>query len=225
MCHQSACGLTGCSEKNTPYSLTYLIAILKLSHQWGCPSGEDFALRRLKAIEISVPAALRLRLARVHDIPDWLKPALRRVIFTPLKLLTEADLTWLGYETYQVIARVREEYEALRKRLAFTAPPIPEHRCQNEDACRKAWRIIWVLQIGEHLQDPLAICALGLGWEIKDAIRDLDVCGMAPGCAESAKNMAMNCSGTRADDALVDQALRLLEQTVPVDRSYFTLKY
>ncbi|PIL26982.1 hypothetical protein GSI_10120 [Ganoderma sinense ZZ0214-1] len=63
------------SENNKQYSLMYLVAVLKLSHQWGCSSGEDFSMRRLKDIEMSVPAALRLRLARVHGIHDWLKPA------------------------------------------------------------------------------------------------------------------------------------------------------
>ncbi|PIL32597.1 hypothetical protein GSI_05300 [Ganoderma sinense ZZ0214-1] len=213
-------------ERAIDYSLTYLVAVLKLSQQWDCPSGETFALRRLKKIERSVPAALRLRLARVYRIEDWLKPALRSVIFTPLKLLSKEDLGWLGYDTYQIIARVREQYEVLRKRLAFIPPIISEHLCPNHDVCEKAWKRIWILQVGERLQEPILICALGLGWEIRDVIEKLDVSGMpGQGCGLSAKSSAMNCPGIKADDDLVDQALELLEKTVPVDRSYFTLDY
>ena len=217
--------LTIHSEKSIEYSLSYLVAVLKLSHQWGCPSGEEFSLRRLKTMEQSVPPALRLRLARVHDIKDWVKPALKRVILTPLKLFSKRDLVWLGYETYQVVTRVREEYEVLRKRLAFVAPPIPEHQCSNHNACEQEWKIIWVLQIGERLQEPLVVCALALGWETQEAIKKLDVSRMAAGCGELAKRSAMKCAGIQADEALLDQALRLLETTVPIDRSYFTLEY
>ena len=184
-------------------------------------------MRRLKDIERKVPAALRLRLARVHSIHDWVKPALRQVIFTPLKLLTKPDLVWLGYETYQVIARVREEYEVLRKRLAFTPPPVPKHtaQCFTPKACEQAWKTIWVLNIGRRLQEPITMCALGLGWEAQDAIVKLVVTEMGPGCGEGAKSSATDCTGIRAEEALIDQAWSLLQSTVPVVRSYFTLEY
>ena len=216
------------SEKSTQYTLAYLVAVLKLSRQWGCTSGEDFALRRLMAIEPSVPSALRLRLARVYQIENWLKPALRRIVFAPLKMLSDDDLAWLGYETYVFIARVKEEYDSLRRRLAFTAPPIPwspRNGCTSHDVCLKVWREIWIRRIGERLLHPIEMCALGLGWELKDAIEELDVSGMTPACGNLAKSSAAASPGLKADDALIQEAARILDSTVPVDKSYFKLEY
>ena len=64
--------------------------------------------------------------------------------------------------------------------------------------------MVWILQIGKHLQHLITLCALELGWEIEETIKKLDVSGMETVCGELVKVSAMTCPGIRAEEALID---------------------
>lgn len=208
------------SEHDQPYSLSYLVAVMKLSLQWGCSSGRDFAMRRLHTMEDSIPPALRLRLARLYNISSWITPAVKRLITTALQKYTDRDIEWLGSKTYVFLARARESYDALRKTIAFVGPDIDDIKdkaCKDHANCVKVWTEVWVFKIGKALLHPRPVFALGF-WGLEEAIRELDLTGMTRACAEAAVERATTSQVLRAEDVFVDQAVTYLLASVPVEQ-------
>lgn len=142
-----------------PYPLDYLLTVLKLSSQWDLPSGWCWALYHLQQMQHGIRPAFQLRLAHLHKIHEWIRPALAHLARTPLKSLTEEDCQLLGYKTVYFIARVREGLDNLRKTLAVIPPDIENKqsaRCSPEQhvVCMQVWTDAWLKKITCKLVHP-----------------------------------------------------------------------
>ncbi|OBZ77043.1 hypothetical protein A0H81_03756 [Grifola frondosa] len=158
--------------QSPPYPLDFLIAILKLTSQWDMAKGREFAVYHLKQVETDMPPALRLKLARVYDLDDWLLPAFHELVLTPLSKLTPNDKRWLGWTAYDLIARAHEQAEALRKTLALVPPPMDDLRspkCIGHNECIRVWGDLWFSKIGRRVLHPNPVFALKF-WECSETI-------------------------------------------------------
>lgn len=212
-----------------PYGLVYLVSILKLSSQWSLHRGREWSIDNLVAITSTIKPALRLRLARVYNIEVWIRPALERLIGTPLIRFHDDDRTWMGWQTYSLVARVRESAEKHRKTVALMPPKmegIYHAACRDHEACGKVWHETWILKIGRALLHPEFLVALRY-WQVQSAVEKLELTGMTKECREV---MIRSLTGPEAlavfavEDRLVDQAMQKMLEEIPVDKSAIDLK-
>ncbi|OCH85755.1 hypothetical protein OBBRIDRAFT_784424 [Obba rivulosa] len=204
-----------------PHALDYLIAVLKLSSQWDLPSGRRWALHHLQDIQNQIPAALQLKLARMYNIEDWIRPALARLVRTPLKNLTFEDRGFLGPEAVFFIARVREGLENLRKTIAVVAPEIenkrsPDCSTSQHQVCMRVWSDAWFRKITRKLIHPHPLVAMHM-FEGIDQVKKLDLSGMTPGCRERAISFVEVVNAFAEENHLIDQAVQMFVTTVPID--------
>ncbi|KAI9065085.1 hypothetical protein FKP32DRAFT_1756887 [Trametes sanguinea] len=169
-----------------PYSLEKLADILKLSTQWGVDSGRQWAIHHLEASR-NVPASLRLQLARRYNVPQWVEPAFRELVFCiSLGELRGDDFVHLSYPVYILITKLKEAVEHERRVVAYLAPECKTHgpSCSNPERCSLIWRETWWLKIGRRLLHPDADQSMPLE-KGPGAVESLEWAGMSPACREN----------------------------------------
>ncbi|KAK7019537.1 hypothetical protein R3P38DRAFT_3553473, partial [Favolaschia claudopus] len=85
-----------------------------------------------------------LNLAMHWHIDDWLEPAFRALLRTPLSSLTSPQLSEIGYSAYLHVAETKERISAHRALCALQAPPVVHHdTCRGAEPCTSAWKYAW----------------------------------------------------------------------------------
>ena len=199
-------------------SLAKIIAVKKLSAQWGSTAGQDWALSCLRTMEKTIPVCLRLRIGRAYKMEDWIGSCVRELVRKPLMRLKPRDVDWLGLSVYVFLARAREQYHALRRTVGMPPPPFDAaSNCQAHDTCVKGWKYAWFVGISMGVLHPEMLFEMGF-WELEDRIREMDVTGlMGKACAVKAKAKALDSAGIQSENALLNQAIAHLAEKVPVE--------
>lgn len=200
-----------------PYTLQKLADILKVSTQWEVESGRVWAIHHLETTP-SVPASLRLHLARRYAVPNWIEPAFRDLVFNiSLGDLRGDDFTHLGYPVYILISKLKEAIEQERRVVAYLAPDCRTHNaaCTNSDRCSLIWRETWWLKIGRRLLNPEASQAMPFEAG-PDVVRSLEWAGMTAGCRERMVEIVAEGSGFSGAEDIFKQGLEKLAE-LPVD--------
>ena len=202
-------------------SLSQAIAVMKLSRQWGSPSGEHWAKTNLRALckATTIPPALRLRIGRLY-MNEWVHSALSELVSHPLKWMKARDVEWLGFPLYVYVSRVREKHDETRRKLAMCAPRISEDKgddCTNHTQCIRAWEYAWFQTIGKPLLHPEHLMALQF-WQVEDRIAEMDTSQMAQGCGRKAKAKALGPGVVaQADYAFIERAVEVLAENIEVE--------
>ncbi|KAK6992800.1 hypothetical protein R3P38DRAFT_2568841 [Favolaschia claudopus] len=85
-----------------------------------------------------------LNLAMNWHIEEWIEPAFRALLRTPLSSLTSSQLRELGYSAYLHVAETKERISKHRALCALQAPPVVHHNaCRGAEACTSAWKYAW----------------------------------------------------------------------------------
>lgn len=201
-------------------SLTKLLAVKKLSAQWGSIAGQTWALTHLRMIQKTIPVCLRLRIGRSYEMEDWISTCVRELIKKPLLRLKPQDVEWLGLGVYVFIARAREQYHVLHRTVGMCPPSIDDERdlaCQTHDTCVKGWQYTWFMEISKSVLHPELTFEMAF-WELEDRIREMDLTNlMGVACAAAAKAKALASAGLQSEDTLLTQAMMYLAQNVPVE--------
>lgn len=181
-----------------PHPTQKLIDVLKVSTQWEVDTGRQWALYYLDQAS-DVPAPLRLQIARRYDVPKWIEPALRELVFhTPLSALRREDLSHLGFPAYVLVTKLKEAMENERRTIAHHAPTISTHdvSCNDNTRCAVMWREVWWMKIGRRLLDPSPRTALQLT-DLPEAVRGLDCSGISVACREGILEQVSSSSGLK----------------------------
>ncbi|CAA7263531.1 unnamed protein product [Cyclocybe aegerita] len=136
-----------------------LVHILHFGHMWGAKKPLTWAIKKLELLQIS-PARM-LELAGHYNVKQWVKPATRALLDTPLKRYTTEDKLTLGLEIFSIIAEAQEELEYVMKYVATIPPPLLKETatrsllwCPHHAHCVVAWAEGWWLDIARRLVDP-----------------------------------------------------------------------
>ncbi|KAI1791267.1 hypothetical protein LXA43DRAFT_1141435 [Ganoderma leucocontextum] len=199
-------------------SLDNLLAVKKLSAQWGSAAGQNWALGHLRKMEKKIPVCLRLRIGRAYEMEDWIELCFRELAKKPLTRLKPQDVEWLGLSVYVFLARVREQYHALRRNIGMSPPSFDQDSaCRTHGACLKGWHYAWFMEIAKGILHPESTFEMAF-WEMEDRIKEMDLTGlMGKACAAKAKAKAVDSAGVRSENTLLNQAITHLTQKVPVE--------
>lgn len=178
-----------------PYRLEYLIAVLKLSSQWGMEGGRSWAIGHITELGYRCDPALRLRLARQYNVDEWVMPALRLLLSLtlPLVALRNVSSQWLSYPEYELIACSKEGLEKERKMLALfplrldtTNDPRGELKgadCVSHGECARIWKKQWKKYIGEPMLHPDSLFAYTFD-DAKEKMEGHEFNGMTKSCRD-----------------------------------------
>lgn len=131
------------------------LSLLRLSARWDIPSGVSYAITALHGLLL--PAPRRLEIARMYSIPDWVRPAVRRLLACPLGDLTDAEMNQIGIKVYSLLVQGRERMEAEMRWVAQVPPEmVKDHswRCTDNKVCASAFKDFWWNKIGRKLLHP-----------------------------------------------------------------------
>ena len=143
-----------------------LIAILKVSRFWLIEESIAWVISRLEELDLS--PSRRLQLARMYGIPQWIAPATRQLIHTPLGNITASDAECLGLQVYTIIAKARERLEIEHRSIGVVAPGLslmPSVECSlaKHSICKDVWAQLWWNKVAYrvlHPTNPLDLSAL-----------------------------------------------------------------
>lgn len=208
------------SYEPPPYSLEYLVAVLKLSSQWDMEGGRRWAIANITQLGSDVPAPLRLRLGRQYNIEPWIKPAIRGLLSftTTLQMLRLRGSKWLSFEEYEVIACAREGLESERKLLALVPLAIDDHKaadCTNHQECIRVWKAQWRKHIGDVMLHPNWMQALTF-LEAETKLHGLHFVGMTPSCREKTRQIIVDSGAFRVESQYIDRVYDKLLAEVPL---------
>ncbi len=109
---------------------------------WYIQDGIKFARHWLEQLEI--PATERIKLAKQYEIRDWVAPAVKELLKSPLNNLSNDDLNHINVRIYCIIAKAKEAMERQRKIIAAYPPSLPKDShdfqtawCASHVACGK----------------------------------------------------------------------------------------
>ncbi|KAI0697420.1 hypothetical protein C8T65DRAFT_743210 [Cerioporus squamosus] len=196
-----------------PHPLQKLVDVLKVSTQWEVDDGRTWAIHHLEHTE-NVPASLRLRLALRYEVPQWVEPAFRDLVFNvPVSHLKRDDLASIGYPVYALITKVKEAIDRERRVLAHLPPELNTHdpTCANNARCAMIWRETWWMKIGRRLLDPDPKVELTFAAG-PDAVRNVEWTGMTAGCREKMVMAVTGGQGFAGPEQIFAAGLKSLPQ-------------
>ncbi|KAJ7732234.1 hypothetical protein DFH07DRAFT_686055, partial [Mycena maculata] len=83
------------------------LSLLKLSARWEISSGVAYAIDALE--KLNLPAVRQLELARMYTLGDWVQPAVKVILASPLSKLGDGELSQLGLKVYSLLVRAKEK--------------------------------------------------------------------------------------------------------------------
>ncbi|KAJ7936584.1 hypothetical protein B0H13DRAFT_2303631 [Mycena leptocephala] len=98
-----------------------------------------------------------LKLSDIFAIPDWVRPAVKKILSDNLSRLTDDDLRAIGWKVYSMLVKAKEIQDAETRRIAFVPPTMakdPSWECQNHASCLSVWPKVWFEKIGRELLHP-----------------------------------------------------------------------
>ncbi|KAF8579932.1 hypothetical protein K439DRAFT_1620187 [Ramaria rubella] len=119
-----------------------LVAMLKLSSIYLVVPAHEWAIHWL-TLETLHPA-VRIQLAYLYDVEEWIEPAFRILLSCRLTTLSIEDTYRLGPRTFAALAKTREVLQELCMAVAYSASQTYglAGECETPDECRNQW-ISW----------------------------------------------------------------------------------
>ncbi len=157
---------------------------------WYIQDGIKFARHWLEQLEI--PATERIKLAKQYEIRDWVAPALKELLKSPLNNLSNDDLNHINVRIYCIIAKAKEAMERQRKIIAAYPPSLPKDShdfqtawCASHVTCGKVWTDTWWRVVARSILHPLDPLDLN---KVVDFLKTVDHRGMSTNCKEDMLN-------------------------------------
>lgn len=169
-----------------PYTVPFLLSVLKMSTKWGLPDGRERAIYYLEQPDVNFPHLLKFHTAVKYDVPQWIRPTFDILVSTDWEIGHVPMLS--GYDLctnlIDLIIKTRDLIGREQRRLATIPPPVHHHsgcRRVQRERCESAWVSTWVLNIGRQIVhvDPLFRLE---SYKSVDAIHGLVVPGMPDEC-------------------------------------------
>ncbi|KAJ7722829.1 hypothetical protein B0H16DRAFT_1311261 [Mycena metata] len=136
-------------------------SLLKLADKWNIEPAKKCAIENLQTMNLR-PARL-VQLAGMFDIPDWVGPAVTKILEDKVTTLSTDDTSALGLRVYTMLVKAQSLLEVETRRIAFVPPAIakdPSWQCKNHASCRATWPKVWFEKIGKrllHAANPLQL--------------------------------------------------------------------
>ncbi|EPQ55755.1 hypothetical protein GLOTRDRAFT_93318 [Gloeophyllum trabeum ATCC 11539] len=182
-----------------------LIAILKLSTMWEIQDGREYAIRRLPEL-IRGNAPLQFYLARTYDIVDWVEPAFRELLNTPIQTITKEMAHEIGPEAFYVLTHTSAQISEHRLLLAFfPSDPVINPVCPTPALCASSWTKQWWHGLAKHLLHPDSTLTGGQVLGLLEAAR---IPGMCIGCQKVNIDWVRDQGVMVQDEAMREKALK-----------------
>ncbi len=188
-------------------------------------NAKEWAIVHMEQLgNLVVHPALRLRLGRQYNITAWIRPALDSLVRQSLASLKPIHTEWLGYNSYQIIARTREALEGEYKLLACTPMDNTKLRgpdCTTHQMCVNTWRADWRKHIGQRILHPQWSYRLDLE-DVEEALKALEFAGMDSECRLAAVKGVVESGALSIEGLIIGKAVQMLAQ-LPLDMSDIAL--
>jgi hypothetical protein len=134
------------------------VTILKISHLWMISNSINFAIGGLE--NLTLQPTHRLELARLYSIPQWIAPAICKIILLSLVNITDTEAAQMGFKVYTIIARAKEVIEQEHRALAAYPPSLliaPSFSCSvcSHSRCKEAWSGSWWKKVAHAILHPM----------------------------------------------------------------------
>ncbi|TFK60364.1 hypothetical protein BDN72DRAFT_965718 [Pluteus cervinus] len=147
--------LTSSLAASTTFDEETLLHILKLSHNWECQDGVDFAFHQLDT-RFSLAESHKLQLGCRYKFREWVGPAVRALMDTPFSSLSFDQSDQIGFHTYVFLTKAKDT--VLKERSLMAAfPPVRNqdvHKGCIEARCDRIWSETWWSSIGMRIFHP-----------------------------------------------------------------------
>jgi hypothetical protein len=128
--------------KRPPFPHDKLVAVLKLSTLYLIAPARDWAIDWLT--NENLHPALRMELANIYKVDNWIEPAFRALLPHKLTLLSMEDTVQLGPRTFAALAKMKEVLQDLRIKVTFSAMQLYSLAadCDSPSQCHSNW-VAW----------------------------------------------------------------------------------
>lgn len=129
---------------------------MKLSAQWDCRLGEEYATQHLSKLDR--PATSWFKLGRKHRVASWLERGLQSLFEVKLGKLTDEDFHRLGMDAMPIFIRKRDKLNYERRQIASVLVPIEENPsggCVSHLTCIQGWHGVWVNKVSREIINPV----------------------------------------------------------------------
>ncbi|KAK7012592.1 hypothetical protein R3P38DRAFT_2549510 [Favolaschia claudopus] len=138
----------GSSTKSHPVS--FWLMALEMADFFNAASITHTAQRML-GVSKDLNPVTRLNLAMHYRLTDWLEPSVSAIVRRPLSLLTQQQITAMGFSAYIILAEAATKILEHRAVLAANPPaPIHHSSCEKPAACHTAWSHAWWGEAAKH---------------------------------------------------------------------------
>lgn len=188
-----------------PYSEDILTNILSMCHKWEVKPGMEFAINGLQAMDLS--PARSLELALFYSIPQWIEPAIAKMMDIPVATYQLEQIASFG-QAFIFLAKAREMVGLQRLHMGYTAPPVFlgfGHSCDTHAMCLKAWDEFWLKVVARDILHPVTPLRFD---KICEYLTNLDIPGMNPVCKEDTiVSLVISDKMTSSYNLIVDGAV------------------
>ncbi|KAJ7764736.1 hypothetical protein B0H16DRAFT_427547 [Mycena metata] len=123
---------------------------LEMADFFDCARVRDLATQWLAGYN-SLDPALRLNLAMMYAIKDWVKPAVQALARIPLPDLSPEQINLIGFSAYIILAEAKAKITEHRVLCSLTVPEVFHSKyCGDKDACKKVWDHAWWGEATKH---------------------------------------------------------------------------
>ena len=190
-----------------------LVAILKVSRLWMVENSIQWVVDHLNELDLS--PAHKLELARMYTIPQWVAPAIRTLILSPLSIISEDDTHRLGLRVYSIIAKAHEVMDTERRTLAAVPPGLslgPSTSCNatQHSQCRDAWAKFWWQKVARQLLHPVS--PLALSGVVEYVATQAHPISLNMECKEEIIGQAVDSGALDAEDQIIGGAVEAVQQ-------------
>lgn len=191
-----SCLIPDQSYRPPPFTLDFLLGLLKMSTMWDIPPARAFAISELvekaKAYTAEFPPFLRFHIGVCFQVEELVLPAFSTLVCRDpwaCGTLNVVPHDQLRYELVELVIRTRSLLEAERCRLATIPPPAQmATMCTSHDLCGQLWEHAWVFQIGRLLVHPDRVFRLSF-YDGPEKVQELRIPRMNQACLNLTKEV------------------------------------
>ncbi|KIJ90971.1 hypothetical protein K443DRAFT_126358 [Laccaria amethystina LaAM-08-1] len=211
-----------------PVSVQVHVDVLKFAHKFDLredvKNSVIFKLSEYR--EPHLKAVDRLNLARLYEIPSFIRPVFVSFCRITLKIsdLPYIDIQKIGLPAFSVLAKVKEAINEERQMIAYHAPSVDSLPISDEcndlthsTVCLRVWRKEWWSKIGRGILQPVPIFALDFPDDVVEAVQKLQLPGVTPACRHTFISfVASHAHALTRPSQLIDDGVQELERLLSV---------
>lgn len=207
-----------------PVSVQVHIDVLKFAHKFDLredvKNSVIFKLSEYR--EPQLKAVDRLNLARLYEIPSFIRPAFASLCRITVKIsgLSSIDIQKIGLPAFSVLTKVKEAINEERQIIAYHAPgvdslPIGEecNELTHGNVCLRVWKKEWWSKIGRGILQPVPMFALDFPDDVVEAVQKLHLPEVTPACRHTFISfVASHAHALTRPSQLIDDGVQELER-------------